>query len=96
MQALEEDAQMKERLSGYHIKYLKFPVVTLGKIPPRITGVKVHKSVHRDEIIIDVGVQYSGDLCIQVNWKKSILYWAYSYQQKSQKNSGNFCQILGF
>ena len=76
MQALEEDAQMKERLSGYHIKYLKFPVVTLGKIPPRITGVKVHKSVHRDEIIIDVGVQYSGDLCIQVNWKKSILYWA--------------------
>ncbi len=66
MQALEEDTQMKERLSGYHIKYLKFPVVTLGKIPPRITGVKVHKSVHRDEIIIDVGVQYSGDLCIQV------------------------------
>ena len=57
---------MKERLSGYHIKYLKFPVVHLGKIPPRITGVKVHQSVHRDEIIVDVGVQYSGDLCIQV------------------------------
>jgi hypothetical protein len=40
--------------------------------------VKVHHSIHRDEIIVDVGVQYSGDLCIQVGLVFSFTFFAFS------------------
>ena len=63
---METDPKLVERLAGYHIKSLRFPVCTLGEVPPKLGGVKVHKSVHRDEIILDLNVQYSGDLRIEM------------------------------
>ena len=68
LRSIETDEELKKRLAGYHIKSVKFPHVSLGKIPPRLSGVKVHQptvsSVQGDEIILDVSMQYAGDLCI--------------------------------
>ena len=68
LHSVETDEALKKRLSGYHIKSVRFPHVSLGKIPPRLAGVKVHSStfssVQRDEIILDMSIQYAGDLCI--------------------------------
>ena len=66
LKTVEDDPVLRERLSGYHIRSLTFPDFSLGRIPPKIEGVKVHKSVHRDEIIVDVNLQYAGDLCINM------------------------------
>lgn len=66
MKNVEDDTQLKERLVGYHIMALKFPHVSLGVVPPRLSGVKVHQSSHRDEVIMDVSLQYAGDVLIQM------------------------------
>ena len=65
LRSVESDPQLQERLRGYHVKSLSFPTVSLGSIPPKLAGVKVHKSVHRDEIILDVSIAYSGNLEIE-------------------------------
>lgn len=59
---LEDDPQVQQKLNGFRIKTIQFPDFTLGKIPPKIGGVKVHQAVHRDEIILDISIQYRGDL----------------------------------
>ena len=68
LRSIETDEELKKRLAGYHIKSVRFPQVSLGKIPPRLSGVKVHSStfssVQRDEIILDLSMQYAGDLSI--------------------------------
>lgn len=64
LRSVEEDEDLRARLRGYGLCRVAFPTVSLGSIPPRLTGVKVHKSVHRDEVILDLAVQYSGDLDI--------------------------------
>ena len=70
LRSVETDAELKKRLEGYHIKAVRFPHVSLGKIPPRLSGVKVHSStfssVQRDEIILDLSMQYAGDLRIEM------------------------------
>ena len=77
LRSIETDEEMKKRLSGYHIKAVRFPHVSLGKIPPRLSGVKVHSStfssVQRDEIILDLSIQYAGDLNITMEVVSAIL-----------------------
>jgi hypothetical protein len=63
---VEEDSRLRERLSGYHIKSLRFPHVSLGRVPPRLGGIKFHEAAHRDEAIVDINVQYAGDLVIMM------------------------------
>lgn len=43
-------------------------MVSLGNIAPKVDGIKVHSGseVHRDEIIIDVNVEYAGNLKLGV------------------------------
>ena len=43
IRSVEEDPTLQERLAGYHIQRMIFPTVSLGTIPPRLGGVKVHK-----------------------------------------------------
>ena len=40
LQHIEEDQELNKRLQGYHIKAIKFPNFSLGKIPPRLSGIK--------------------------------------------------------
>ncbi|TRY63162.1 hypothetical protein TCAL_10826 [Tigriopus californicus] len=61
-QNLEKDPGLQEKLGPLRIKMIRFPDFSLGKIPPKIGGIKVHQAVHRDEIIIDVSLHYRGDL----------------------------------
>ena len=77
LRSIETDEELKKRLAGYHIKAVRFPHVSLGKIPPRLSGVKVHSStfssVQRDEIILDLSIQYAGDLNITMEVVSAIL-----------------------
>ena len=43
-------------------------MVSLGNIAPKVDGIKVHSGsqVHHDEIIIDVNVEYAGNLKLDV------------------------------
>ena len=70
LRSIETDEELKKRLAGYHIKAVRFPEVSLGSIPPTLSGVKVHSSafssVQRDEIILDLSMQYAGDLSITI------------------------------
>ena len=70
LHSIETDEALSKRLAGYHIKSVRFPRASLGKIPPRLAGVKVHNStfssVQHDEIILDLSIQYAGDLCIEI------------------------------
>ena len=77
LRSIETDEELKKRLAGYHIKAVRFPHVSLGKIPPRLSGVKVHSStfssVQRDEIILDLSIQYAGDLNITMEVVSAVL-----------------------
>ena len=52
LQSVEEDSKLKSRLAGYHIHSLSFPHGSLGKIPPKLTGIKFHQATQRDEVIL--------------------------------------------
>jgi len=68
LQRAFKDLDADEELLNGRIKYLKFPFVSLGTIAPKVDGIKVHSGseVHRDEIIIDVNVEYAGNLKLDV------------------------------
>ena len=52
LQSVEEDSNLNSRLAGYHIHSLSFPHGSLGKIPPKLAGIKFHQATHRDEVIL--------------------------------------------
>ncbi|XP_046754007.1 extended synaptotagmin-2 isoform X2 [Diprion similis] len=50
------------RLAQYKLKGFSFERLVLGRIPPRIGGIKVYdKNTDRNEIILDADVLYAGD-----------------------------------
>ncbi len=63
---IESDPELIHRLSSYHVRSLRFPTVDLGRIPPKLSGIRCHKAVRRDETVLDLSVQYHGDMHIQV------------------------------
>ena len=64
LQSVEEDSNLKARLAGYHIRSISFPHGSLGKIPPKLAGIKFHQATHRDEVILDMDLEYAGDLVV--------------------------------
>ena len=54
-------AKIRNKLETKHVKLIRFREITLGKIPPRINGIKFHSSTHRDEIIVDLDLDFAGD-----------------------------------
>ncbi len=66
LKSFEDDPDLRVRLNGYHIKTLRFSHCSLGRIPPRMGGVKVHNISSREEIILDVDMDYAGDLVIHL------------------------------
>lgn len=51
------------------MKSFKFSTIDLGDIPPRIGGVKVYTQLRRDEIYMDLEINYSSDCNIAVSIK---------------------------
>ncbi|CAG5126272.1 unnamed protein product, partial [Candidula unifasciata] len=51
------------------LQSFKFSRIDLGNTPPRIGGVKVYTQVKRDEIYMDLELNYSGDSNIEVTIK---------------------------
>ncbi|XP_046414183.1 extended synaptotagmin-2 isoform X1 [Neodiprion fabricii] len=50
------------RLAQYKLKGFSFERLVLGRIPPRIGGIKVYdKNTDRNEIILDADILYAGD-----------------------------------
>lgn len=64
LKKIEDDSSLHEKLARYHVTSIRFPHVSLGTVPPRIGGIKFLEASHRDEAILDVSVQYAGDLNI--------------------------------
>ncbi|KAG5347734.1 ESYT2 protein, partial [Acromyrmex charruanus] len=51
-----------EKLTEYKIKGFQFDRLILGRIPPKIYGIKVYdKNTSRNEIILDADIMYAGD-----------------------------------
>ncbi|XP_072755088.1 extended synaptotagmin-2 isoform X3 [Anoplolepis gracilipes] len=51
-----------EKLTEYKIKGFQFDRLVLGRIPPKIYGIKVYdKNTSRNEIILDADIMYAGD-----------------------------------
>ena len=63
---------VKTTLDSYGLGGFKFEKFVLGRIPPRITGVKVYdKNVtSRDEIIMDLDLVFASDCDIKFRLKK--------------------------
>ena len=62
---------VKSALEGYGFGGFKFEKVVLGRIPPRITGIKVYeKNIARDEIIMDLDLVFASDCDIKFGVKK--------------------------
>jgi len=58
-------------LKSYKIDGFKFEKVVLGRVPPRISGIKVYeKNVSRDEIIMDLDLVFASDCDIKFSLKK--------------------------
>jgi Ca2+-dependent lipid-binding protein len=57
---------VKTALEGYGLGGFRFEKVVLGRVPPRITGIKVYdKNVGRDEIIMDLDLVFASDCDIK-------------------------------
>lgn len=62
---------VKSALDGYGLGGFKFEKVVLGRIPPRVTGIKVYeKNTARDEIIMDLDLVFASDCDIKFSLKK--------------------------
>ena len=62
---------VKSALDGYGLGGFKFEKVVLGRIPPRVTGIKVYeKNTARDEIIMDLDLIFASDCDIKFSLKK--------------------------
>ncbi len=57
----------QKKLGGF-----KFAKIHFGKVPPRILGVKVYETPRKDEIIMDLDVEYYGDIEIGICLMKVI------------------------
>ena len=65
---IEPDIQ--KSLEQYGMNGFSFEKVSLGQIPPRITGIKVYdKKSTRNQIIIDVDLLYTSDCDITISLK---------------------------
>lgn len=64
------EPEIQKALEQYGINGFSFEKVSLGEIPPRITGVKVHeKKSIRNQIIIDVDLLYTSDCDLTISVK---------------------------
>lgn len=62
---------VKNALESYSLGGFKFEKVVLGRVPPRITGIKVYeKNIARDEIIMDLDLVFASDCDIKFSVKK--------------------------
>ena len=62
---------VKDALASYGFGGFKFDKVVLGRVPPRITGIKVYKeNTDRKEIIMDLDLVFASDCDIKFSVKK--------------------------
>ena len=68
---LTVEPAIKNALEEKGISGFRFEKVVLGRIPPRITGIKVYdKNTARDEIILDLDLVFASDCDIKFCLKK--------------------------
>merc|ERR1719376_130753 len=61
---------VRTALEDYNLKGFKFEKVSLGQVPPRVTGIKVYdKNTDRNEIIIDTDLIFASDCDIKFSLK---------------------------
>lgn len=56
------EVDLNKKLSAYLKDSFKFQIMSLGSVPPRVSGVKVYeKNVKRNELVVDIHIFYAGD-----------------------------------
>jgi len=64
------EPEVKKALKAYKISGFCFKTIALGRIPPRVTGIKVYdKKDVRNRIIIDVDLLFASDCDITISLK---------------------------
>ena len=66
LKELAKQPSFVQKLQSHSVKSIHFPRISVGTIPPRIGGIGFHQSTHRDEVILDIDVNYAGDMSIQI------------------------------
>lgn len=64
---LQVEPVAREALEKYKLWGFKFRQIQFGRMPPRITGVKVYNTSNREEVIMDLDVEYFGDADIAIS-----------------------------
>ena len=54
-----------QKLQSHYVRSINFSRISIGQIPPRIDGIGFHQSTHRDEVVLDIDVNFAGDILIQ-------------------------------
>lgn len=63
------EPMISEMIHDYHLHGFKFNRLELGKLPPRVEGVRV-ESIDRDRVILDIDLVYHGDLRLSLSLMK--------------------------
>jgi len=58
--------EARAALETYRLYGFKFHRVDLGRIAPRVGGIRVHRSPNDDEIVLDADVEYAGDAALDI------------------------------
>ncbi|TRY78388.1 hypothetical protein TCAL_07186 [Tigriopus californicus] len=69
---LQVEPVAREALEKYRLWGFKFRQIQFGRMPPRITGVKVYNTNNREEVIMDLDVEYFGDADISISLMRII------------------------
>lgn len=83
LDSVENDQTLKTRLAGYNVKSLRFTSLNFGKIPPTLSGIKIQNSAaflygKKDEIVLDLAMNYAGDLVIEVEFQLDTSFFGLS------------------
>ena len=62
--------QVREILDAKGLGGFRFRQIHFGKIAPKISAIKVYDTPRRDEIMMDMDVEYFGDLDVGISLMK--------------------------
>ena len=65
LNGLVKEPSFMQKLQSHYVRSINFSRISIGQIPPRIDGIGFHQSTHRDEVVLDLDVNFAGDILIQ-------------------------------
>ena len=63
---MAKEPSFVQKLQSHCVQSISFSRVSVGKISPRIGGIGFQNATHRDEVILDIEVDYAGDMLVEM------------------------------